>query len=332
MAHAGNLVTVFGYGATGAATIDRLVSRGTPVRLVQRKRPAGLPASVDFMACDVLKLDDVKRAMSGVSQVVVAIGFEYLTPVWRSAWPKAMANLLSAAEAANTRVVFIDNMYMYGPQDVALHEDLPLADYGRKPAVRAHVTRMWQQAAREGRVRWAALRAPDFYGPGVRNSHMGDSGLARVAQGKAAQVLMAPEMPHAFAYVPDIARAVVTLLDAPDDAFNQTWHVPCAKAKSPREMLQMGADAAGVKLKMMVMPPLMLRLLGVFAPMVRETIEMRFTWNRPYHVDATKFARRFWSDATPLEVGIPAAMRSYGAEPAPSPIASGGQDPAAAVS
>jgi nucleoside-diphosphate-sugar epimerase len=191
---------------------------------------------------------------------------------------------------------------------------------------------MWQQAAREGRVRWAALRAPDFYGPGVRNSHMGDSGLARVAQGKAAQVLMAPEMPHAFAYVPDIARAVVTLLDAPDDAFNQTWHVPCAKAKSPREMLQMGADAAGVKLKMMVMPPLMLRLLGVFAPMVREMIEMRFTWNRPYHVDATKFARRFWSDATPLEVGIPAAMRSYGAEPAPSPIASGGQDPAAAVS
>jgi len=332
MAHEGNLVTVFGYGATGAATVDLLVSRGTPVRLVQRKRPAGLPAGVDFMACDVLKLDDVKRAISGASQVVVAIGFEYRAAVWRSAWPKAMASLLAAADAANTRVVFIDNMYMYGPQDVALHEDLPLADYGRKPAVRAHVTRMWQQAAREGRVRWAALRAPDFYGPGVRNSHMGDSGLARVAQGQPAQVLMAPDMPHAFAYVPDIARAVVTLLDAPDDAFNQTWHVPCAKAKSPREMLQIGADAAGMKLKMMVMPPLMLRLLGVFAPMVREMIEMRFTWNRPYHVDATKFARRFWSDATPLEVGIPAAMRSYRAEPAPSPTTGRGQAPATAVS
>jgi len=36
---------------------------------------------------------------------------------------------------------------------------------------------------------------------------------------------------------------------------------------------------------------------------------MRFTWNRPYHVDATKFGRRFWSDATPFEVGIPAAIR-----------------------
>ncbi|MEY4783193.1 MAG: hypothetical protein RIR41_1128 [Pseudomonadota bacterium] len=330
MAHTENLVTVFGYGPTGAATVEALRARGTPVRLVQRKRPASLPAGVEFTACDVLKPEDVKRAMSGASQVVVAIGFEYLTPVWRAAWPKAMTALIAAAEAANTRVVFIDNMYMYGPQDVALHEDLPLADYGRKPAVRSAVTRMWQQAAREGRVRWAALRAPDFYGPGVRNSHMGDSGLAPVARGKAAQVLMTPDMPHAFAYVPDIARAVVTLLDAPDDAFNQTWHVPCAKAKSPREMLQIGADAAGVKLKMMVMPSPMLRLLGLFAPMMRELIEMRFTWNRPYHVDATKFARRFWSDATPLEVGIPAAVRAYRAEPASSPITSGGHAPAAA--
>ena len=158
---------------------------------------------------------------------------------------------------------------------------------------------------------WADKRPPDFYGPGVRNSHMGDSGLARIAQGKAAQVLMSPDMPHAFAYVPDIGRAAVTLLDAPDDAFNQVWHVPCAQAKSPRAMLQIGADAAGVKLKLMAMPTLMLRALGVFAPMMRELIEMRFTWNRPYHVDATKFSRRFWSDATPFEVGIPAAVRSF---------------------
>ena len=74
---------------------------------------------------------------------------------------------------------------------------------------------MWQKAAREGRVRWAALRAPDFYGPGVDRSHIGDTGLGLIAQGKAAQLLMRPDLPHAFAYVPDIARAAVSLLDAP---------------------------------------------------------------------------------------------------------------------
>ena len=38
------LITIFGYGPTGEATADVLRARGTPVRVVQRKRPANLPA------------------------------------------------------------------------------------------------------------------------------------------------------------------------------------------------------------------------------------------------------------------------------------------------
>lgn len=312
------LVTVFGYGPTGEATIARLHARGTPVRLVQRRRPASLPAGVEFLPCDVLDAAQVRSAMAGAAQAVVTIGFEYRGKIWRETWPKAMRNLLAAAEAAQVRVVQIDNLYMYGPQDEPLHEDMSLTSYGVKPAVRAQVTRMWQKAAREGRVRWAALRAPDFYGPGVRNSHMGDTGFVPIAAGKPAMVLMAPDLPHSVAYVPDIARAAVSLLDAGDDAFNQAWHVPCAPVRTPRELFQIGADAAGVKLRITAMPQPMLVLLGAVAPMLRELSEMRFTWNRPYHVDATKFARRFWSDATPFETGIPATIRSYpAAEPKP---------------
>ncbi|MEZ6029765.1 MAG: NAD-dependent epimerase/dehydratase family protein [Hyphomonadaceae bacterium] len=333
------LVTVFGYGPTGQATAERLLARGTPVRIVQRKRPENLPTGATFMACDVLNADDVKCALAGAQQAVITIGFEYSGKAWRSKWPRAMENFLAAAEAANVRIVHIDNMYMYGPQDEPVHEDMPLTSHGVKPSVRAQVTRMWQKAAREGRVRWAALRAPDFYGPGVMLSHLGATGLARVAQGKSAQLLMEPDIPHAFAYVPDIGRAAVTLLDAPDSAFNQAWHVPCAPTRTPRDLLRMGAEAAGVDLKLMSIPSWLLRVLGVFSGSMREYAEMRFTWNRPYHVNAAKFARRFWSDATPFDIGIPAAMRSYpAAEPKPSRKAgaaekttkSGGRTPAAA--
>jgi nucleoside-diphosphate-sugar epimerase len=329
MTTAQGLITVFGYGPTGEATVEKLRARGQAVRVVQRKRPANLPAGVEFVACDVLKIEEVQRAMAGAAQAVVTIGFEYRGDVWQVVWPKAMRNLLDAAEAANVRVVHIDNMYMYGPQDVAVHEDMALTSQGRKPAVRSEITRMWREAARAGRVRWAALRAPDFYGPGVKLSHMGETGLMKVAAGETAQLLMSPDLPHAFAYVPDIGRAAVSLLDAGDDAFGQVWHVPCAQAMTPRAMLQMGADAVGGKLKVMTLPSFMLQLIGVFVPAMREFSEMRFTWNRPYHVDATKFARRFWSDATPFEVGIPATMRSYRAEAALSPITSRRHAPAA---
>lgn len=326
------LITIFGYGPTGEATADRLRARGQAIRVVQRKRPANLPADVEFMSCDVLDRGQVLRAMRGAEQAVITVGFAYDGAVWRKVWPKAMANFLAAAEACNARIVHIDNMYMYGRQDTPIHEDMRLNAKGRKPTVRAAITRMWQQAAREGRVRWAALRAPDFYGPGVNRSHMGDTGLVPVAQGKAASVIMKPDLPHAFAYVPDIGRAAVTLLDAPDDAFNQAWHVPCAPTRTPRQLLQLGADAAGTKLKLFAMPQVALGLLGLFIPFMRELAEMRFTWIRPYHVDATKFARRFWSDATPFEVGIPATIRSFpAAQPAEPERKSRGHTPAAAA-
>jgi len=329
MTNAKGLITIFGYGPTGAATAEFLRNRGQSIRVVQRKRPASLPAGVEFMPCDVMDAQSVLRAVTGAEQAVITIGVEYSGRIWREVWPKAMANFLAAAEAANARIVHIDNMYMYGPHDdTPIHEDAPLTAYGHKPAVRSEITRMWMEAGREGRVKWAALRAPDFYGPGVDRSHIGETGLGLIAQGKTAQLIMSPDQPHAFAYVPDIARAAVSLLDAPDDAFNQAWHVPCAPTRTPRQLLQIGAAAIGQKLKLMAMPTLGLRIIGLFSPFLRECVEMRFTWNRPYHVDATKFAHRFWSDATPFEVGIPLTVKAFRAAARPETKESRGQTPA----
>ena len=42
----------------------------------------------------------------------------------------------------------------------------------------------------------------------------------------------------------------------------------------------------------------------MFSPFLRELIEMRFQWDRPYRVDSSKFASSFWSDATPFETGV----------------------------
>jgi hypothetical protein len=51
--------------------------------------------------------------------------------------------------------------------------------------------------------------------------------------------------------------------------------------------------------------------MGVFSTFAREVADMSFTWDRPYQVDAGKFARRFWSDVTPFEVGAAATARSF---------------------
>ncbi len=120
-------------------------------------------------------------------------------------------------------------------------------------------------------------------------SHLGASAFGALAKGKSAQFVMPPDTPHDFAYVPDIARAIVTLLDATDDAYGQAWNMPCAPTRTPRDILRLGAEAIHVKLKIMAVPLWMLPAIGLVMPFMREVADVSFTLDRPYRVDATKF-------------------------------------------
>jgi nucleoside-diphosphate-sugar epimerase len=113
-----------------------------------------------------------------------------------------------------------------------------------------------------------------------------------------------PDVLYDYAYVPDIARAAATLLDAPDSAFGQAWHVPCAPTRTTRDILKIAAEALGVKLRISAMPAWMLGASAMFSPFLRELVEMRFQWDRPYQVDSTRFAAAFWSDPTPFETRV----------------------------
>ncbi len=309
--HMKGTVLVLGYGAVGKATTELLMKHGRDVVVAQRKKPSDLPSGVAFKSCDVLDAAALDAALKDVNQVVVALGFAYDGKLWRDVWPRAMANLLQACSNISVRVVFVDNLYMYGEQNQPLREDMPLTNYGAKPALRAEITNMWMAASKAGKVKIAALRASDFYGPGALLSHFGDASFGALTRGKSAQLVVAPDVPHDFTYVPDIARAVVSLLDAPDDAFGQAWHVPNAPIKTPREILDLAANSIGKKAKISALPSWMLPIIGLFVPMLREFSEIKYQLNKPYRVDTTKFGKRFWSDATPFEVGVPLSVKSF---------------------
>lgn len=303
------LTVVFGSGAVGRPIIETLVNRGDRVRVAQRGMPEGLPAGVEHVACDVLDADAVVRAVEGATQVVLAVAFPYDARVWRTAWPQAMANMLAACAASGARLVFIDNLYQLGPQNEPRREDMGLSDVGEKPAILAAVTRMWLAAS--DRVQVAALRCPDFYGPGVGHSHLGAFALGELAKGKPAQLLVPPDTPHDFAFVPDIARAAVTLLDAPDDAFGRAWNMPCAPIQSPRKLLEIGAATLGHRNRIWAVPLWLMRPLGLVYRMAKEVVDVGFTWDRPYAVDGSAFIRRFGFVPTPFAVGIPASALSF---------------------
>ena len=269
------------------------------------------------MACDVMDRAAVRRAVEGASQVLLSVAFAYDARVWKTAWPTTITNVVEACAEVGAKVVFIDNLYQLGPQTRPRTEDMALSHAGEKAAILTDATAIWM-AARD-RVRFAALRCPDFYGPGVDVSHLGETALGAMANGKSAMLLAPPDTPHDFAYAPDIARAVVTLFDAPDDAYGQVWNMPSAPIRTPRELLQMGAEELAVPLKMMALPLWLLPLAGLFDRFLKEVWDVRYTWDRPYEVDASKFMRRFDFVPTPFEIGVPATARAFAAAAGKAP-------------
>jgi nucleoside-diphosphate-sugar epimerase len=307
-------VGIIGFGAVGRDTAQLLAARGDSVRIVQRKEPKELPRGASFVAADSTDRDATIAACAGLDTVVCCLGFPYDSALWKRAWPPAMNNLLDGCVASGARFVFADNLYMYGPRGEAsapMTEDLPLTTYGRKPALRAEITRLWLAAHEAGRVRAVAVRASDFYGPDVATSVIASFGVARMLAAQAALIPYSPDRPHDFTYVPDFARALVSLIDAPDDAYGQAWHVPNAPAQTLREVLTLAAQLIGIPPRLSVLPRALTPIIGLVSKEVAETVEMRFQWDQPYLVDSSKFGSRFWADATPFDRGLGETIAYY---------------------
>src|SRR5271166_5568076 len=111
-----------------------LANRGDAVRIVQRKKPTELPGECTFQAADSTDREATVRACAGVDTVVCCLGFPYDSVLWTRVWSKTMANLIDGCSTSGARLVFADNLYMYGPQTSRLTEEMPLSNYGRKPA------------------------------------------------------------------------------------------------------------------------------------------------------------------------------------------------------
>jgi nucleoside-diphosphate-sugar epimerase len=305
-----DLNVVLGAGPVGRAVVERLAADGRPVRVATRSGRADVPRGVDTVAADVTDPTAVAAACEGAGVVYGCVGPPGYTD-WPELWPPMMQGMLHGAERAAAPLIFMDNLYMYGPVETPRTEDMALTDYGSKPATRAEITRMWQHAHDAGRVRVAAVRASDFYGPGVALATLGEYSFGRLSRGKSAQVFGDPNQPHAFTYVPDIARALVTVADAGDGVLGQAWHVPNAPDQTLRQLLTAFADHLGVEPNIQVPPRWAMTLIGLFNPQVREMKEMLYQWDRPFLVDHSKFATRFWGDPTPFEVGIAATADWY---------------------
>jgi nucleoside-diphosphate-sugar epimerase len=295
------LHVVVGAGAVGVATARLLAARGDQVRLVSRRGTGPEHPAVERVGADATDSAALARIAHGAVALYNCAAPPYHR--WTSEWPPLAEALLDAAEACGAVLVSAGNLYLYGPVDGPLTEELPARPAGPKARVRAQ---MWQDAlARHeaGRIRTADVRASDHIGAGSQ-SLLTLAVLPRVLAGKRASVPAALDAPRTWTAVADVARTLVAVADD-ESAWGRAWHVPSAPPLSVREVVTRAcalADAPPPRLS--TMPALVLWLGGLTNPMVRELRETQYQFRGPFVMDSSAATAALGITATPIDESL----------------------------
>ena len=277
-------------GGAGGALVSELAGRGHRVRAVSRKPTADLPEGVEQVAADAADPAQTRTACAGATVVYHCVQPPYQR--WAAEFPPLTQSIADAAADAGARLVYADNPYAYGPVDGPITEDLPALATTRKGRVRTRMAERLLAAHRSGMLQVAIGRSSDYYGPGGANSVVGDILFGAAATGKPARWLGRLDTPHSLNYLPDVARALITLGARPE-ALGEVWHLPAAEPVTGQGFVELIAAALGRPVKVTATSRLALRLVGLFDPRARESAELLYQWERPFVLDAAKFQRAF---------------------------------------
>ncbi|GBG30454.1 Oxidoreductase HTATIP2 [Hondaea fermentalgiana] len=314
-------------GCTGRTVLDLIVSEKKAAKVVLTSRSGtlhGLPSS-ETVKIEVAALDMVDGAAEDLANLCeevnpdimfCCIGLKrYHIKAWGPSWPKIADHLLLACQTADVPLIFMDNMYAFGPEGM---DNMPLRESGMdlttsgvktKPQVRALITRKFLAASEAGEAKLAIVRASDFFGPHCDNSILSML-WSDVMKKKTPTFLGNPKKVHAQTYVPDIARALILIAENPD-TWGRAWHTPTQPDRVMTDWLRdiyrvVGRPRTG-KLSYMCLDGFLMRALALAIDDVDGLRDVVFMWRGDYTVSSEDFKARFPDfEPTPLEDALQA--------------------------
>jgi nucleoside-diphosphate-sugar epimerase len=305
------LHTILGAGGViGLDLLKELVGKRHRVRLVGRS-PKAASGAAEVVAADVSQMDQTIQAVTGSAVVYLVVGLKYDLGVWRDLWPRIMRNTIDACKQAKVRLIFFDNVFMYGRVKGPMTEETAFNPCSRKGEIRAEIATALLREIKAGDLTAMIARSADFYGPGARTSVANILVFDKFAKATKASWLVNDSVPHSFTFTPDAARSLV-LLAATETAWNQTWHLPTASnPPTGKEFIEGVASEFGVPAKYRILSRPMIKIAGLFDSTVRESYEILYQSDSEYIFDSSKFAKAFKVEATSYAEGIKLTAAAY---------------------
>ncbi|CAG9213642.1 Nucleoside-diphosphate-sugar epimerases [Paraburkholderia tropica] len=318
-------------GGIGGEVTRQLRDAGWRVRALKRslggkssthaKNGTRHEGGIEWLQGDALDREAVLRAARGCAVIVHAVN-----PPGYKRWAEVVLpmidNTLAAAQAGRATVVLPGTVYNFGPETLPLvGEDAPQQPRTRKGAIRVELERRIEAATAHG-ARAIIVRAGDFFGPRVGNSWLAQG---FVQPGRPVSTVREPGRPgvgHTWAYVPDVARAMIELIEkraelAPFARFHMKGHWDADGTQMAAALCRV-AQRHGLAARR---KPFAWPLVGVgalFSTTLRELLEMRYLWREALELDNARLVRTLGREPhTPLDAAVEASLAGLGCLGAP---------------
>ncbi len=223
--------------------------------------------------------DDLMQAAQGVD--VIINGWNPPYPEWEAQVPEQIRSVLKAAEVSGATLLQPGNVYVYGagsPEIMAA--STPHLAANRLGRVRVNL----ESALNASSAQTILLRAGDFLDTEASGNWFDMVMAAKLAKGRF--VYPGPrDRVHAFAFLPDMARAFVALAET-RETLPLHADIPFAGYSLTGKALHTAVEmAAGRSLKTANFPWPVLALAAPFSPMFRGLREMGYLWSMPHRLD-----------------------------------------------
>ena len=284
----GHVIILGAKGRFGRAVTQAFLSAGWDVRLFARSwQGATESAGCSRIAGDAFDAELLTKAADGCDVIINALNPPY--PQWTQDLPRFTNSVIKAALSTGATVMIPGNVYNYGARMPSrIDESTPHNPTTRKGCLRVDMEQAYQNAAAKG-LRTVMLRAGDFI-EREKTGNWFDSYIADKI-GKQRAVYPGPlDLDHAWAYLPDMARAMVALAEKRADFADYEEFVFPGYTLTGRQLIDSLERVTGHRLKVGGVPWPLIRFLGLVMPLMREVAEMRYLWRTPHGLDGSKFA------------------------------------------
>jgi len=305
-----DLHVIFGAGPLGLAVMRELHCQGKRVRLISRSGRATFAKDMQTEVGGAHAADpaQAREVCEGAAVVYHCVGLPY--PRWPE-FPAIAAGIVEGAAFAGAKLVYGDNLYMYGPVDFPMSEDRPCAAATKKGRIRAEIARTLLDTHKAGKIRVAIGRGSDFFGPfATDTAMMGSRVFGRALAGQSVQVLGDPDRLHTYTFIDDFGKALAVMGER-DEALGKVWHVPSAPAMTTRHFVEAIYRALGKPAKLSGAPRFAIRLAGLFDANMKELFDMLYQFERDFVMVSSCFEKTFGMPATPPDEAIRQTLDWY---------------------